>query len=221
MVRVNVRTPPCAEQPAPALPPLAAQRATTQFQVQGDGGQQHSKQTGLIRCTLVIIVRRSPVIDMSEHSWLRGLLCCPKSPLPLLTPGLVCSSAAPVSDFCWICANVWHHAVVLLMQHGSGPYFVKQVKRGQGQKCKKKTGKPGKKCVFFEQVQGTPVVIMLSGDVSGPLVTLCSLDTLQRCRRPAAAALQPDCRSILPLGGHMGAELGGHQIVRHPPQQRG
>ena len=80
MVRVNVRTPPCAQQPAPALPPLAAHRATTQFQVQGDGGQQHSKQTGLIRCTLVIIVRRSPVIDMSEHSWLRGLLCCPKSP---------------------------------------------------------------------------------------------------------------------------------------------
>ena len=124
MVRVNVRTPPCAEQPAPALPPLAAHRATTQFQVQGDGGQQHCEQTGLIRCTLVIIVRRSPVIDMSEHSWLRGLLCCPKSPLPLLTPGLVCSSAAPVSDFCWICANVWHHAVVLLMQHGSGPYFL-------------------------------------------------------------------------------------------------
>ena len=87
MVRVNVRTPPCAEQPAPALPPLAAHRATTQFQVQGDGGQQHCEQTGLIRCTLVIIVRRSPVIDMSEHSGLRGLLCCPKSPLPLLTPG--------------------------------------------------------------------------------------------------------------------------------------
>ena len=41
---------------------------------------KHCKQTGLIRCTLVIIVRRSPVIDMSEHSWLRGLLCCPKSP---------------------------------------------------------------------------------------------------------------------------------------------
>ena len=104
-----------------------------------------------------------------------------------------------------------------------GPHFVKQVKRGQGQKCTK-TGKPGEKYVIFEQVQGTPVVIMLSGDVSGPLVTLCSLDILQRCRRPAAAALQtlqPDCRSILPLGGHMGAELGRHQTVRHPPQQRG
>ena len=34
MVRVNVRTPPSAEQPAPAPPSLAAQRATTQFQVQ-------------------------------------------------------------------------------------------------------------------------------------------------------------------------------------------
>ena len=63
----------------------------------------------------------------------------------------------------------------------------------------------------------TPVIIMLSGDVSGPLVPLCSLDTLQRCRRPAAAALQtlqPDCRSILPLGGQMGAD----NTVRHPPQ---
>ena len=142
------------------------------------------------------------MIDMSEHSWLRGLLCCPKSPLPLLTPGLVCSSAAPVSDFCWICANVWHHAVVLLMQHGSGPYFVKQVKRGQGQKCTK-TGKPGEKCVIFEQVQGTPVVIMLSGDVSGPLVTLCSLDILQRCRRPAAAALQ-HCSQTADQYSHLG-----------------
>ena len=66
----------------------------------------------------------------------------------------------------------------------------------------------------------TPVIIMLSGDVSGPLVPLCSLDTLQRCRRPAAAALQtlqPDCRSVLPLGGQMGAD----NTVRHQTQLRG
>ena len=126
----------------------------------------------------------------------------PSSPHPWSGLQLSSSSGRFLLDLCECLA------VVLLMQHGSGPYFVKQVKRGQGQKCTK-TGKPGEKYVIFEQVQGTPVVIMLSGDVSGPLVTLCSLDILQRCRRPAAAALQtlqPDCRSILPLGGHMGSD---------------
>ena len=130
MVRVNVRTPPCAEQPAPALPPLAAHRATTQFQVQGDGGQQHCEQTGLIRCTLVIIVRRSPVIDMSEHSWLRGLLCCPKSPPSSPHPW---SGLVAAYQLQW--ANVWHHSVVLLLLLGCP--LDKHVNRRHGQKCNK------------------------------------------------------------------------------------
>ena len=68
MVRVNVRTPPSAEQPAPAPPSPGGTKSNNAVPGAGDGGQQHCKQTGLIRCTLVIIVRRSPVIGMSEHS---------------------------------------------------------------------------------------------------------------------------------------------------------
>ena len=120
----------------------------------------------------------------------------PSSPHPWSGLQLSSSSGRFLLDLCECLA------VVLLMQHGSGPYFVKQVKRGQGQKCTK-TGKPGEKCVIFEQVQGTPVVIMLSGDVSGPLVTLCSLDILQRCRRPAAAALQ-HCSQTADQYSHLG-----------------
>ena len=66
MVRVNVRTPPCAEQPAPAPPSPGGTKSNNAVPGAGDGGQQHCKQTGL--CTLVIIVRRSPLIGMSKHS---------------------------------------------------------------------------------------------------------------------------------------------------------
>ena len=137
-----------------------------------------------------------------------------------LTPGLVWFAAQQLE---WaICANVGITQWCFCCNTATGSLgrqLDKQVNRRQGQKCTK-TGKPGEKYVIFEQVQVTPVIIMLSGDVSGPLVPLCSLDTLQRCRRPAAAALQtlqPDCRPILRLGGQMGAD----NTVRHPPQLRG
>ena len=125
------------------------------------------------------------VSPSSPHPW-SGLQLSSSSERFLLDLCECLASRSGASDATWII----------------GPHFVKQVKRGQGQKCKK-TGKPGEKCVIFEQVQGTPVVIMLSGDVSGPLVTLCSLDILQRCRRPAAAALQ-HCSQTADQYSHLG-----------------
>ena len=45
MVRVNVRTPPSAEQPAPAPPSPGGTKSNNAVPGAGDGGQQHCKQT--------------------------------------------------------------------------------------------------------------------------------------------------------------------------------